>query len=86
MFCLSSVSLRVCQVLISVLTGERDEASLTHPMWVKNPDDFIYLFFLFCWSGRDRKNEKTNKNKTAIEKEKKKRSGVLPAGQFKKRN
>lgn len=44
MFFLSSVSLRVCQVLISALTGERDEASLTHAMWVKNPDDFFFLF------------------------------------------
>lgn len=43
MFFLSSVSLRVCQVLISALTGERDEASLTHAMWVKNPDDFFFL-------------------------------------------
>lgn len=44
MFFLSSVSLRVCQVLISALTGERDEASLTHAMWVKNPDDFFFFF------------------------------------------
>lgn len=42
MFFLSSVSLCVCQVLISALTGERDEASLTHAMWVKNPDDFFF--------------------------------------------
>lgn len=44
MFFLSSVSLRVCQVLISALTGERDEASLTHAMWVKNPDVFFVFF------------------------------------------
>lgn len=44
MFFLSSVSLRVCQVLISALTEERDEASLTHAMWVKNPDDFFFYF------------------------------------------
>lgn len=36
--CLSGVNQRI--------NRERDEASLTHAMWVKNPDDFIYLFFI----------------------------------------
>lgn len=66
MFFLSSASLRVCQVLISALTGERDEASLTHPLWGKNPDVPLFFFNppVRQESSEQGKKKKKDKNKS----------------------